>query len=364
MFGDIPQQDVDIYQQFWDALPTLKDKLFRPSENGGYCACTESIKDVIESDESVKSFRNSFNSALTGFPEELQTTLVDKVENVALGVENSIVQNLFTRLSGVRLIDPYEAYQILAKHWMQISSDIETIQSESLKVLNQCTALTKNKNGKETVLGYEGRILPYSLVQWEIAELKAMLQQIQKKESEQQTLNDAVQEALDQLSQEDKESCAAFSDDENSTLNLKEAKALFKKEKDSYSAELIKAIQLAFDNEKKQKEIAQSIKTTQSALDKKTKEVIETLDSNLGKKLLYKKWILPLFDELNTLPDSVISAFTASLENLTQRYETTLPKLDAEIASTTTELRSLLGELTASDRDLAGLEKLIEMLGE
>jgi chromosome segregation ATPase len=238
------------------------------------------------------------------------------------------------------------------------------IQSESLKVLNQCTALTKNKNGKETILGYEGRILPYSLVQWEIYSLKVLLQKIQALQANQQTLSVKTQEALDQLSQEDKESCSAFGGDEGDTLNLKEAKTLLKEEKNSYSEDLIRVLELAIDNEKKQKELTQSIKETQALLDAQTKEVIETLSSEQAKYLLYRKWVSPLFKELNDIPYTIISSFTASLERTVQRYETTLPKLDAEITSTTSELRSLLEDLTASERDLAGLEKLIKMLGE
>jgi type I restriction enzyme M protein len=79
--------------------------------------------------------------------------------------------------------------------------------------------------------------------------------------------------------------------------------------------------------------------------------------------LLYIKWIKSLIDNLNKLPDEVLSEFTKSIENATKKYDTTLVDLDKEINETEKELSNMIDNLTGDEFDMKGLEEFKTLLG-
>ena len=105
------------------------------------------------------------------------------------------------------------------------------------------------------------------------------------------------------------------------------------------------------------------IKDKEDALHLKTKETIENLTEEQGKELLYDKWIRPIVNGIDSLPDTMLQDFIKELESLSKKYETTMSDLEEEIAETSKELVDMLSELTGSEQDMAGIQELRLLLG-
>jgi type I restriction enzyme M protein len=112
-----------------------------------------------------------------------------------------------------------------------------------------------------------------------------------------------------------------------------------------------------------EKKINKEIKDTEIKLKKESIKCIENLTESEIDNLLYIKWIKSLIDNLNKLPDEVLSEFTKSIENATKKYDTTLVDLDKEINETEKELSNMIDNLTGDEFDMKGLEEFKTLLG-
>ena len=62
------------------------------------------------------------------------------------------------------------------------------------------------------------------------------------------------------------------------------------------------------------------------------KSVIERLTDEEVRDLLHRKWILPLMENLNSLPDAVLDDFVKQLDAVCKKYETTFEDVESQIA--------------------------------
>ena len=62
------------------------------------------------------------------------------------------------------------------------------------------------------------------------------------------------------------------------------------------------------------------------------------------------------------LPDDIVNAFTAQLEALLKKYETTFFDVEQQISETERSLVGLLDELTGNEYDMQGLAEFRKLL--
>ncbi|HBC90728.1 MAG TPA: type I restriction-modification system subunit M, partial [Lactococcus sp.] len=186
MFGGIPEAELVEMKAYWTAFPGLKEALLR-SENGAYYTFADGdIKKVVFEHPSVKGFLDGYHAALETLPQFLRGQLLEHMETLNRNQEESVLsENVFNRLSGIPLVDPYEAYQMLDDAWNHISVDLEIIQTEGFAATKQVdpNLVLKKKDGhdQEVQEGWAGHVLPFSMVQERY--LKARLTAIQEKEA-------------------------------------------------------------------------------------------------------------------------------------------------------------------------------------
>ena len=96
--------------------------------------------------------------------------------------------------------------------------------------------------------------------------------------------------------------------------------------------------------------------------EQKTKETIENLSNELVIKLLKDKWITPLVNSLMNLPDSIVNELVSKLETLTNKYETTLAEIEAQIFKTEVNLSAMIDDLEGNEFDMLGLQELKKLL--
>ena len=362
MFGGIPEGEIDNLAAYWDAFPGLKEVLFE-KRNGQYSALkVADLKAAILGSSDVQNFINGYKASFEGFHEYLNTELMQAMTSVNISKEEAVLsEEIFRRLSGIPLVDAYEAYQILDNDWNHIAVDLEIIQTEGFPATKQVdpNMIVKKKDGKDQEVqdGWAGHVVPFDLVQQTM--LSDNLAAIQGIEDRLAEITSGYEEALDELPEEEKDK--DFVNDDKTAFVWPEVKKSIKsKEMDVQVLAILKKV--SSDNEE-EKKLKKQLKDQSEALHIETKKTIEALSDEQIYSLLDQKWISPLIDGLGKLPESIISDFIAQIEKLAAKYETTFADVEDQIQDTEKELSGMIDLLTGSEFDMAGLAELKKMLG-
>lgn len=373
MFGGIPVSEVDALASYWQALPGLREDLFTGGTDTHVQIAAGDVSHIIHDHPAVTAFKQRYAQAFDGFDSLLQTRLVDGAQTVKITKEKeALAQEIFGRLAGVPLVDEYTAYQLLDDAWEgTISLDLETIQADGLAAVKQTepNIVTKKKNGKDVEVqqGYKGKILPFELVQRTL--LQEQTAALTSQQDRLAQIAAELQESLDALTEEEKEDLSAVLNEDNTAYALaplaKAAKDLQKaRPATGYPADSLEAKQLAAHAlAEEEKELKKTAKASEAKLHLLTKDTIEHLTDVQAYSLLRQKWIEPLLSGLRQMPMDILNVFAARVQALASKYDTTLTHVEDEIAKTEQELAGMLGELTGSDADMQGLDKLRAMLG-
>lgn len=368
MFGGVPVRELEELQDFWKVFPSLKDELF--DGDGGYVQVkAQNIRQVIEENTEVQAFRKQYQEALAGLEDRLTDLLIDQAQTVSIArAEDEITNELFRRMESVPLVDPYEAYELFHSHYEKISGDLELIQTEGKETVTQVdpNMVLKKKNGSDAEVqeGWKGHILPFELVQKTL--LAREYEAIEDKKKRLQEIPSERDALLEELDEEEKEAIAEALDENKEAFVLNKIGSVLKelkKEKDPENAGIITCLQKADQLSQEEKKIKAEIKTKEEAFELLTKEKIENLTEEEADALLKQKWILPIMDGIQSLPANAITALEKSVEALGKKYADTYEDIESEIRKTEDSLSQMLGQLTGSEADLAGIAELRKLLG-
>lgn len=362
MFGGIPECELQDLQQYWQAFPNLKTALFKAVNSGYWQLNADDLKETIKNHPDVLAFKQNYSKAFADFNSYLATELVDNAAQVNISKEvTNISDNIFARLQNVLLVDRYEAYQLLDDNWKDIAIDLEIIQTEGMTAVKQVDPnfVLKKKNGKDEEVqeGWKGHVLPFDLVQKtmlpeELAELKA-------KEDKLNTITGEYDSLLEELSEDDK-SQPFVNEAGDAFVTAEVKKAIKAKAVEAETLAVLKKVQNLMDEEKNLKK---EVKDGVTALHLKTKKVIEELTDEQAKGLLKEKWIVPLTESINSLPDAAVNGLVNKLEAICKKYETTFADVEKEIAETEQSLIAMLDELEGNEFDMQGIAELKALLG-
>ena len=362
MFGGIPNSEINELKEIWKVFPSLKDELFKAT-NEQYCSFnTNNLKDSVNNNLEVKEFINKYNQSLAGFDTTLKELLIDNANDLNIAQTSTIISDeLFNRLKPIALIDPYEAYQDFDNQWIEISTDLEMIQTEGF----DCTKLVdpkmviKKKNNKEDEVqdGWLGHIIPLDLVQ-ELY-LKEDKQTLLSKQNRVSEIESSIEEIIESLTEDEKQS--DYYEEEKNKFDDKLVKAALKNQDlESETKNKLKTYQ-SLVNEKKT--LNKEIKKESESLEKNSKETIENLSDDEVNKMLVKKWIEPLMDLLQKIPMNITNELIKKLENLSKKYEVTFEDIENDINQTEKELISMIDDLVGNEYDMLGLQELKSLLG-
>jgi type I restriction enzyme M protein len=370
MFGGIPQSEIRLLDEYWEAFANLKSVLFDDIASEYTHLKTDDVKQTITEHDDIKAFVSNFDTSFTSFNDYLKSRLLEQVQSVKIKKEQTVLSDdIFKRLEGIPLIDKYEAYQLLDDSWLGIAVDLEIIQTEGFEAIRQVDAnmVIKKKNGKEQEVqdGWIGRIMPFDLVQATF--LKDELESLKSKENRLVEITVKYEEIFESLDEDEKES-EIVKESKDGFVNaqvVKEAKhikAEIKKkvvfEDESLENKILQVDELITEEKKLKKQLKEdSVK-----LHLKTKETIENLTDEQVHELLELKWIKPLVIELYKLPNGIIDTLTSKLQALAIKYEITLKDIENEIKETQKELSSMVSELDGAEFDMKGLKAFAELL--
>lgn len=356
MFGGIPEAELQDLSAYWTAFPHLKAALFSP-DNEAYCRLNvANLKNAVLSHPDVVAFKTAFQNAFGDFDAYLKSALIDGMTQLnAAGEEERLSREIFARLAGIPLVDRYAAYQLLDDDWKKIAIDLEIIQTEGFAATKQVDPNMVLKKDAEVQDGWVGHVLPFELVQSvkmheEVAALRA-------KETRFAEIAGEYESYLDELSEEDKEQ--DFVND-GAFVAAEVKKAIKAREVEPATLSILKDVDALFAEEKTLKK---QVKDDSAALHQRTKGVIERLTDEEVRDLLHRKWILPLMENLNSLPDAVLDDFVKQVDAVCKKYETTFEDVESQIADTEHELLGLLDDLQGNEFDMKGIAELKKLLG-
>lgn len=164
------------------------------------------------------------------------------------------------------------------------------------------------------------------------------------------------------MDEDDKSSTGAISEDGDSFVaaELKKAvKSIGKHPETDFDRALVSAQRL-FDEER---EVKKNVKNLRSALDEKTRTVIEGLSDEHADDLLAAKWVEPLQRKLEELPQTAVDELIAAVNALNDKYSTTYSDVCEQIEQAEAKLGNMLGQLTGNEFDMAGIAELKTLLG-
>lgn len=361
MFGGIPSTEVDDLKEYWDAFPNLRNSLFiNPSEQ--YLAFTNSdIKRFINEHADVKSFILSYEKAFESLDDYLIRELIDGQNNLNIANEEEVLAaDIFSRYKGIKLGDPYNAYQIVDDIWQQIAIDLEIMQTEGQEAIRKVdpNMVIKKKNGKEVEVqeGYVGHVFPFELVQNNL--LKDQKEIIEKKENRLSEISSEYEELMESLSDEDKD--GDYVNEDNTAFVFKEVTRVIKD--GDVEGVVLTVLKKVDELNKEEKNLKKEIKDKTVELEFATKEKIENLTDDEVRFLFIKKWVEPIVDGINAIPFQIIKELISKLKTIADKYETTYEEIDEDIRDTSSKLVDLLGELKGNNFDMQGVSELKKML--
>jgi len=426
MFGGIPKKEVALLQEYWDALPGLKDTLFIEVSSDYVQFSCEDIAAHITEHPAVARYRSQYLTAFSGFAELLKADLIDHRHEIgAEAEEEKISQEIFRRMEGIPVIDPYDAYQVLDNAWAQIRIDLDILHTEGDAALAAVdpNMVTKKKNDKtiEVQEGWVGRILPFELVQRQL--LSDDLDALEDKQTKLAEIDTAYEEILDSLEDDERES--SITNEGNKSFSSKGVKDKVSDILEDVESDEITALQeyltlsrkadkqnyirdcklvdwsaiscsangtytktaittrivelkrqfefpedsfeykmlAVLDAMERETQLKREVKQMAADLHEKTKVTIEQMSVEQALELLIEKWITPVVTGIDGLPDQLLKRLANVLNRLNEKYRIKFADVGANIAATEDIVSGFISELTADSFVLAGLEELKQLLG-
>jgi type I restriction enzyme M protein len=312
--GGIPNRDVDGLAPYWQVCPGLKAQLFADADRHGYSKLTvesSSIKSTIfDNTEFI-----AFTSSVSGRFDQWRNSVTPALKGIAIGSHpkqliEQISEELLTVFTDVALIDRYDVYQHLMSYWSDVmQDDVYLIASDGW-------------------LGSPELIPPQLIVNRYFA---ADQQQIEKLESERDSISRQMEELEEEHSGEDGLLEEAKNDKGKVTkASVKARLAVIKHDRDAADERtLLTEYMELIESESA---ASKKVKDAQKALDATVKAKCATLTEDEVKTLTVDdKWLATLAADVQTELDRVSQALTSRIRQLAERYATPLPRLTTEV---------------------------------
>jgi type I restriction enzyme M protein len=370
MFGGIPNSEIDTFKDVWNTFPTLREQIFAPVSDKYSRLRQTDVDEVVMQNGDFNLFISRYNAALVDMPYLLRKELFEEYQTVNVGKKiREITTNLFSRVKPFEpIIDSYAAYQLLEDQWNLISNDLEILQTEGIEAARVCDPKMeiKKKDGKdvEVQVGWQGRVMPFEIVQEYL--LPEMLEEYQAKKDELENTRERIQEILSAAQELDPQ--PNYLKDDGSAFVPKEVKAECKrikarikaKESDPESLdEQILEVDSLLEKEKVQKK---DIAAFYDELIAATMDMIANLSDDEIVEVLHRKHLVPMFNAIAELPMQQESQLVAAIYALNSKYGETLVDIDKTISESEKSLAKLVDNLTGSDADMAGLREFQKLL--
>ena len=262
-----------------------------------------------------------------------------------------IAELILAEFEPVSLVDKYDAYEVLLSYWNNVmADDVYLLIQDGYKAIRDIEVFTKTttkkkKDGTEVTktkeTGWDGKLVPKAIV------IEMFFSTEQKVIDDTETIIAGTQAELDEMienAEEDSVITDMLTDNDGNVVKTGLKKKLKDKLKDKeLDADDKAVLQKMQTLVTRVDEGAKTLNDLRAALDKKTHEQYAKLnDKQCLELLLDRKWYRSLVSGVYALYTAVSHRITERVTELAERYERTMPELEAEAAKLEGKVKSHL----------------------
>ncbi len=354
--GGIPASDVDSLKRYWDIFPSLKNKLFKKFRAGYYQLKVEKdeIRGAIFNNEEFKAYAEQIDNAFDAWLKKSSKKLMNIDGSV--DVKKFIIElseSLIDEFRHIELVDFYDVYQVLLAYWQEtMSDDVFVLKYDGYMAGAEIVKIFKKESKKDDgkkkaepkEIGWEGKLLPKTVIERvyfakEQAEIERAEQIVAESESR-------LEEFVEENSGEGGV-LADYTKEESEDLDTKKIAAKLKElKKQKTTGEEFDVLAKYTELASTAKNQAGIVKELNKALDESVKNKYAELTEKEIKELLVKqKWSFDIFEGIKSLYDTTSHKIATRVTELADRYENTLPDLEATVADYETKVKNHLKEM-------------------
>lgn len=347
--GGIPYKDVESSSLYWQTFPKLKSALLVPLRKDFYSLAVEkgAIRDTIYDEPDFNAYADKVEAAFENWcakTNKILRSINGSTKPKLLITE--IAEQIIEEFETVTLIDKYDVYEVLLSYWNEtMADDVYMIIQDGYKVARDIEVYKKlttkkKKDGteikQEKETGWEGKLVPKTLI------IDMFFSMEKKVIDDTEMVISAAQAEIDEMienAEEDSIITEVLKD--NGNLNKVELKKKLK-DKD-VEAEDKAILQKLQDLVTRVDDGTKAVKDLRATLDKKTREqYAELTDEQIMELLLNRKWYKSLVNGVYTLYTAVNHRIADRVTELADRYEKTMPQLEAEVSEIESKVKSHL----------------------
>ena len=375
MYGGIPNAEINSENlaPFWRQFPTLKNELFKAINSKYSVTAGENLKEIIENNADVASFISFYNNKFSYLKTYLENEFLSNPASIHLSsLEMKIAASIRGKIDDNGLIDYYDCFEALDNVWQEILLDLETVKTQGFAAAKEIDDIkvlkkdSKTKKLEEKVIGTDGRLLPFAMIQ--NLYFSDLADEVSALDIEISALANEKDELLDSIESYDK--AELLKDGDSSDIDSKKLKSKIAEIKKNikkgaeYEDDSYESIIMSIDEtNNKISQAKKALKTKKTVLDSETEEKIKTLTDEEIHNILVKKWIDPICDGITNLPHTLIASLESQIDALSKKYDTSFTELDSQIIAAESSLSGMLDDLTGNDFDMQGLAELKKLLG-
>ena len=349
LHGGIPAVDVESMSKYWTLFPKLKEKLFSVLREGYYQLNIpkDDVRNTVYNDEEFSAYANRIDDAFDAWCSRVDAGLRNIDEDVE--VKEYIVELaelLLEVFDGLELVDKHDVYEVLLSYWQEVMSDDIYLVSvdgyaAARKTENIMGVYTSGKKkGQERVIGWEGVLLPKSLME------KVFFASERKAIDDAQAVAEETQNRLDELTEEQtgdegylKEHLNDKDKVDSKSLTAR-LKALKKTDPKGEEYAIFKQYTDLADTITKQNKL---VKELNALLEEKVKEKYALLtDEEVLEMLVNRKWYYSIFEGIKALYVTASHSMANRIIELAERYEYDLPYLAKEAEALEAKIKAHL----------------------
>ncbi len=339
--GGLPAHDVEeVFASFWEACPSLKDAIFHKESNGYYSLVpsADAISEAVSADVSYQNQNALYAQVIDGWCKDVKPDMMESVKEEC--EPKSLVERWSRMLldaarANLRLVDPYNVYEILMNYWADaMQDDCYMVSRDGWKV-----SLRETKK-KSTFEDLECDLLPVSIVvrkfydkdATEIAAKRAKLDEINAVlESIPEENPDAFDEGLYEMLEKVNEA------------NVKKVVAAQKKGTVDADKTTVKVWADYLEKCTQKKEISKVVSSLVDGLTAKVRAKYDALAADEIRSLvIIDKWLNEFRGRSEAEIKRVCESISSSVAVLNERYAKPLPSINADIESFSSEVEGYL----------------------
>lgn len=337
LHGGIPAVDVESMGKYWTLFPKLKEKLFSVMREGYYQLNIrkDDVRNTVYNDAEFSAYADRIDAAFDAWKEQVDAglrSIDDDVEPKKYIVD--LAAKLISVFEGIELVDKHDVYEVLLSYWQEVmGDDVYLVSVDGYAAARRTENImgvytSGKKKGQERVIGWEGVLLPKTLIE------KEFFAPERRSIEEAQSILDETQNRLDEMTEEQTGDDGYLKDhlNDKDKVDAKSVAARVKElKKAGACGEEYELLMLYGNLTSAVANQGKAIKVMNAELDDEVRSKYAALtDAQILELLVNRKWYYSIFAGVKALYVTASHNMANRIIELAERYEDDLPYLVEE----------------------------------